>query len=284
MKIGIKTGLMLLSALILLTIVVVIRHDKEKEALSKSLSKERLANEQRLSEKLQLEKEIKDFKQKLASYQGKNAELDKYLTEMKDKLAKKEQALATLSIQQSNERKLRDETSNLKKLRADLDKKMSELTTENATLVEKLKQSDLLVANLRDELSAIQNPELGQEKNVLADNYRLETLKKNDKLTVRAKKTGKMIVSFDTPAKELASYNLVVKEQSGADLKGKIVMTSHDIASALYASNSDPDIQRLQKRIELKFTPEQPMKRGIYAIQVFENNILVGNAQVRLEK
>jgi hypothetical protein len=70
-------------------------------------------------------------------------------------------------------------------------------------------------------LNAIADPD-----NVLmTNNYRWETLKKkNDKLTVRAKKLNKIDVSFDALSYgNDGNYPMVVRNQNGKNLTGQLV-------------------------------------------------------------
>jgi predicted nucleic acid-binding Zn-ribbon protein len=251
--------------------------------LDGDLSKEKVKNEKSFSEKLKLEKDIKDFKAQLASYEGKNKQLDKYLSEMKAKLAEKEKALANTSKATQTAKVYHDESLGIKKMNEDLIAKIASLSNENSRLANELAMANTTIASL-NEKSSIQFIE---PENVLStENYRMDPLKKkNDKLTVRASKMQKLAVSFDAlSSRSDSNYKLVVKEQTGRTLNGKVAINVVKVSPVYYASTSTEISLKNRKRIELKFEPEQKLKEGIYSIFVYHDNEEVGTAQIRLGK
>ncbi|WP_370088851.1 hypothetical protein [Ekhidna sp.] len=280
MKTESKSKVVAIASTALLLVVMFVAF--EKIALNKDISgqldREKLKSEKALSEKMKLEKEIKNFKSQLASYEGKNKNLDKDLEKLKAKLAEKEKALAKMS-KDTPAIVYQAESSKIKKLNDELNARIAELSRENERLSNELSQANLMIASLKE------SPDDKFVDNVLStENYRIDAMKKkNDKLTVRAKKMGKLEVSFDALSYGIDSnYRLVVREQTGRELSGKLAVNVTEIP-VYYASTSNM-IEKSKKRIELKFQPEQKLKEGIYSILVYHENDEVGSAQIRLGK
>ncbi|MEQ8907223.1 hypothetical protein [Ekhidna sp.] len=267
------------TALLLIAMFVAFEKISLSKDLSGQLNREKLKSEKALSEKMKLEKEINSFKAQLASYQGKNQNLDKDLAKMRAKLAEKEKALAKMS-KNTPTAVYKNESESIKKLNQELNARIAELSSENDRLSGELSKANQLIASLNNS----ENDRFVD--NVLStENYRMDPMKKkNDKLTVRAKKMGRLAVSFDALSYGSDSnYRLVVKEQTGRELTGKVAVNVTE-TPVYYASTDKSMLLKSKKRIELKFQPEQKLKEGIYSILVYHDNDEVGSAQIRLGK
>ena len=279
----IKVAAITVTALLLVAMFAAFQQMTLNERRSDELSQEKLKNERTISEKMKLQQEINDLRSQITAYQGKNAELDKYLKDLEQELSAKEKQLASQKRNAATAQNLKKESEHLKKLQDELNARIAVLTSENTRLAAELSRANTMIASLNDELlNATSDPD-----NVLmTNNYRLETLKKkNYKLTVRAKKLNKIDVSFDalTYGKD-GNYRRVVKNQNGKNLTGQIASTVTPLPGEYYASLEEGTPQKSKKRVELEFSPEEKLKAGIYTILVYHGEEEVGMAQIRLAK
>ena len=124
---------------------------------------------------------------------------------------------------------------------------------------------------------------------MLADNYRIEALKgRHDKLTVSARRTNKLMVSFDIPkgvGEELYFKILTPDKQEFSSINDKSAMISfYDIENNLLASTTGSALgNQALKRAELIYKPEQKLTKGIYRFNVYNGAEYVGSIQLKLK-
>jgi hypothetical protein len=257
-------------------------------SLHKQLGNERIKSEKLLSEKLKLDKSIEKFRNDLAALMGQNVRLDKLVTKANKKLQNKEAEIKRLMAENATVDELRAKNSELEAMReklindiSDLNLSMNQLKTENSQL------NDLL-ASIRseNEILIVDNTIL---KAMVADNYRAEALKgKNDKLTVNARKTDKLMVSFDLPSD--AGDNLYFKVitpkgdefSSKTDLSARIFVVENN--ERLLASASDNVVGSIgTKRVEMIYTPNIRLTKGVYKFNLYNDKNYIGSTQLRLK-
>jgi predicted nucleic acid-binding Zn-ribbon protein len=258
-------------------------------SLSKNLNEEKLKTERMLSEKLALQKEIETYTNQINSLTGKNAELDKILAETNQKLSEKEAALNKIVRDNGNLKTLKKEIAELTQLKKEFE---GQILALNETILKLNKEkSDLnqTIASLQDE-----NKKLAANLDLLismtSDNYLVEPTKKGflsnkEKLTVVAKRTKKITVSFNVPENMVEDISFKITKPDGKQVDGKdngIAYRVVDADQGLLASISGVGEISVSKKIEMTYTPKVKQKPGIYKIEMFNGEKYIGACNVKL--
>ncbi len=271
------------TALFVIALVgMIIIHDSNR-SLEDMLNGAKLKNESILSEKLSLDKEIKNFKGQLAALQGKNKDLDKYLTTANADLAKREKELKAANSNKTSAKEL----ANLKRMRGDLEKQINALTSQIAALESSNADFSSQLASL-----TAKNKELMASNDLMkafaANNYRVESSRgKNDKLTVVARKTKKLKMGFDLPQTVVENIQFKIKTPEGKVIDKEedgLTATIVDMedGSDLIASLEPMGDFEVTKRIEMKYEPKKKLSKGVYTIDIYNGTTYMVSCQVKL--
>jgi FtsZ-binding cell division protein ZapB len=189
--------------------------------------------------------------------------------------------------------KFKKEVVSLRKMKADFD---NQLVVMNADL-SKLRQEN---ESLRKENSNAQNMIAGLQKenktlkgnldlvSAMANNSLSEAVKKNNKMTVSARKAKKIQLAFDIPQRSLSGLEFKVTSPNDK------VFTSTDgsISHRLVLNDGNPvaslDPQsgyfEISQRVVMEYAPKKTrMEKGIYKVDVFSQGTLIGRMQVKLK-
>jgi myosin heavy subunit len=257
-------------------------------SLKNQLRKEKIKSETLLSEKLNLEKSIDAFKKDLSLLKGRNAELDKVVNETSTKLSKKESEIKKLLAENASLSDLRKKNEELEALHKKMQDEISSLNMNIARLTEENNRFSETVAivNAENKSLATQNALL---EAMLADNYRIEALKgKHDKLTVAAKRTNKLMVSFDLPS-DMGSelfFKVITPDKNEFSSKNDnaAIINLYDEDTNLIASLSGvPSGDLKARRAELIYKPDHKLIKGIYRFNIYDGNEYLGSIQLRLK-
>tara|TARA_Y100001972_G_C7667339_1_gene337890 strand:- start:8187 stop:9065 length:879 start_codon:yes stop_codon:yes gene_type:complete len=258
--------------------------------LKKDLTSEKVKSEKMLSEKLALSKELDKLKNEIDSYKGKNASLDKSLADLKSKLQKKEAEFNRMAANSSPNYK--KQFQELQAIKADLDKTLARLNEELSALQSENNdlRTSLAMMEANNEQLAVNNKNLTR---MIVNNLEAEAQKKNNKLTVNAKKTKEIILAFEVPASmsEQLKFNIVFPD-------GKQV-ASNNSKNITYAVNhkdfvfSDAEVvastQNLfvksddSKQIALSYKADSKLKPGTYQIDIYSENEYLGSCRMKLK-
>ncbi len=256
-------------------------------SLKKQLRDEQIRSEAILSEKLLLDKSIAEIKADMASLKGKNHQLDKILAQTSTKLANKEAEVRRLLSERVSLAELKQKVSELETLRAQLNNEIAALAAKSNLLLTENEVLNNKLAMLQQ-----QNTKLDSDNTILkamvADNYRIEAVKgRNDKLTSVARRTDKLIVSFDLPGDVNDNISFKVLTPAGEEFSS----TNHPYASIILIDNTNNYIASIDektmafnpKRVEMIFKPEHRLQRGIYRFNVYNEDNYLGSTQLRLK-
>ncbi len=291
----IRITAVVVTVLFVLTLGVLAYTIKIDQNTSKSLRNEKLKSEGILSEKLTLEKQIVNFKNDLKGLQGKNAQLDAYLNDVKKTLTEKERAISKLVKENTAIAELKKENQEINALRNQLMEKVGQLGETNVALNSELENMNKRYSDLKKENSQILAQLNERNSNKLVDgtvgNFRIDPAKKNpEKFTIKARRTNAVIVSFDVPKGNpnnlnYSMYRMVLQRPEGGDINGTQKTTRIPNDSNLTASISK-EIGALATgdRVNISFAPKDKLKEGIYTVIIYEGNERLGSAQIRLIK
>ena len=241
-----------------------------------------------LSEKLKLDQSIKELKDDMSAMAGINVRLDKLLGEANRKLQNKEAEIKRLIAENATVSELRAQVRELELLReqlttdiANLNINLAQLNNDNACLNELLTRT-----KNENELLAFDNTIL---KAMVADNYRIEALKgRHEKLTINARKTDKLLVSFDLPSDVGRNLYFKVNTPQGEEFSSKtdlsaIINIVENNDRLLASANSDAGGSIGTKRVEMIYKPNKKLTKGVYRFNVYNDNSYLGSTQLRLK-
>jgi chromosome segregation ATPase len=257
-------------------------------SLKKQLGDQKIKSEKLLSEKLKLDESLKELKADMSALTGKNARLDKLLGEAKKKLQKKEAEIKRLIAENATVGELRAQVRELELLREQLTRDIANLNINLAQLSDDNARLNDLLARTKNEneLLAFDNTIL---RAMVADNYRIEALKgKHEKLTINARKTDKLLVSFDLPSDVGRNLYFKVNTPQGdefssrTDLSATInIVENND--RLLASANSEAGGSIGSKRVEMIYKPNKKLTKGVYRFNVYNDNSYLGSTQLRLK-
>lgn len=278
------SGLLLGSALGIAIITTGIFYTGKSKAM-KNLDNEKIRNEKLLSEKIRLDEMLENMKVQLNTLSGTNAELDKLIAQKLRELEKKEVEINRLKAENGSvaamKKKLAEMEVFQQELMADLNrtqKAYNDLLSENSKL-----NGQLTSIQGDNDLLTLNNAIL---KAIAADNYRVEALKgKHDKPTLNARKTDKLIVSFDMPSSVSENINFRITAPNGNEMAATMANTTINSAMQeeyLLASSERVAGMPAVSRTELVYKPKEKLEKGVYLIRIYNGEEYVGSTQLRL--
>jgi myosin heavy subunit len=289
MKTGIfekRTVIWLLSAAVILVSIWFFMNHR---ILNNRLDDEKVRSEALLSETLELQKSIDQFKKDLRSWQGKSEKLDQALKETGEKLASKEMQIKKLTAENASLTEIRKKYSELDDLRRKLESELSSLQMEHGQLLAENKDymSQLQFMTTEKERLELQNALL---EAMLTDNYRIEALKgRNEKLTVSARRTNTLLTSFDIPGEAgenihfriLTPDNREIDSQDSEFASVRMFIPDNNLMASISGGSVAPIAW--SRRVELSFKPDYKLTKGIYKIKVMNGDDYMGSIQVKLK-
>ena len=258
------------------------------QTVKNKLDKEKIISESLLSEKLKLDESLAKFKKDLNSLTGRNTQLDQLVTETSRKLQIKETEINKLLAEQASVGKLRKKIAELEALKEQLNK---DLANANITIARLKNENDQV--NEQMALLEKENEVLTNDNTILmamvADNYRIEALRgKRDKPTINARRTNKLMVSFDIPASIGNGIYFRIKTPEGQEISSKT-----DLLTSMRIIDNDDDLlvsasQKLVgepglKRVEMEYKPLKKLAKGVYKFNVYNDEKYLGSTQLRLK-
>lgn len=254
------------------------------KALKNNLHTEKIITENMLSEKLALQKEIELFKNQLNALKGKNQELNNLIASSNKKLLEKEVALNKIVRQNGNSKQLKKQIADLQQMKKDFEINVLALNGEIKKLTSDNENLNKTIASLQKENKQLAS-NLAILSSITADNYQPETTKKKDKLTVIAKRTKKMLLSFKVPENMVENISFQVTKPDGSIIKGKENGIAYQVVteegSDLFASLLTDEI-KVSKKIEMTYSPKEKLKPGLYKVALYNGEKYIGSCNIKL--
>lgn len=287
MKTKVPVQKVVVAGILCISLFLIVFLFQGKSKFKNQLTDEKRKSEVLLSEKLTLNKTVKNYKTDIEKLQSKTTGLNKLITD------------ANLDIQNKNAEISRLKIANgpikdLKAQNVELEKQKQQLSGELAKNINALAEAKKEYEKLNNQLSLAlkTNENLESDNSVLKQlfsyNYRTEALKgKKEKLTVNAKKTDKLLVYFDLPGNinNKIHFNMVTSN-------GKEISSKKDLAANIKisengdgltaSSNQDSGGTLGTKRVEMSYKPNQKMAKGVYQFNLYNDDRFLGSTQLRL--
>lgn len=273
------------TALLFASVVWLLNVKKVNSSLEVGLNNEKLRTESLLSEKLILEKDMAKLKDRLASLSGKNSDLEKVVKQTSMKLEAKETEYNKIRKENLSLQQIRKQHQELLTLQKDLEAQIENLSSSFAILQKENGDLNNAVASL-EQRNRLLNEELHRAFLANLDNTQMDALQGKGKLTVKARRSNKLVATFDVPA-DLKNLTFKVIDPSGNPLTHKDgtiasrVITSSDSYVASSSTTLNGVNSKLAK-VEMVYLPTKKLNRGTYKVEILNDNLYVGSLQVRL--
>jgi hypothetical protein len=254
-------------------------------SLEAGLQKEKLKSESLLSEKLLLEKDIQKVKDQLLSLKGRNQELDNLVQSVSAKLRAQETDYNRMKKENVSLAQVKKQRQELIALQSQMENELQSLKSSYADLEAKNNALNTTVASLEERNRMLTN-DLNKAMFASVDQFQIQAVKgKSEKLTIRAKRTKKLIANFAIPAnlKNLSFRILDAKGNALTPYDGTIASTITPSEKS-YTVSSDAEVQgnKLQD-VEVTYVPKGKLKTGVYTVEILNENLYVGSLKVKLK-
>jgi hypothetical protein len=258
-------------------------------SLKKLLVKEKLTSESLLSEKLALDKSVEKLNGDLTEARGRNEQFSNKILELGKSLDDSNAELRKAQNENASLRRFRTRARELEtlngKLNEDLASMKMEMESDKQRHASERQRLNDQITNLTQE-----NSRLSTTNSILSamagNNHRVETVRgKNDKQTVKARRTQKLVLSFELPANVAENITFTVscpdgkvfesKENKSASVK--TVKNSRNF----FAHNSEL-LAAETTTVEMTYLPEEKLKKGSYEFRVYNNGMYIGTNRFNL--
>ncbi len=255
--------------------------------LKNRLSRQEVMTGDALAQKQMLENEMTDYKMRVQTLSGKNAEMDELMSKKEKELAAKEVEIKKLIKNNADANALKKQLADVKKMKSDMEMQVdalnltiSKLKTENQDLAKQVKSlksdNEMMAKNIKI-LSSMN-----------ADNMVADALKRKDaKNTVFARKANKLYVSFNLTQDVATNVKFKVTTPSG-----KIVSTEQDgltyklvdVQNEVLTADASGSVTTgaAMKKIEMVYKPKEKLKNGTYTISIYNGDTYLSSCQIRL--
>jgi hypothetical protein len=254
-------------------------------SLQAGLKDEKLKSESLLSEKLSLEKDILKMKDQILLLKGENIEFDKLVNATMAKLNSQQSDYNRMKKENLGLAQLKKQKQELIALQSKLENELQSLRDENSSLSSENHDLITTVASLK-ERNKILTDDLNRSMFSMLDQSQIQAVKgKSERLTVKAKRTKKLVADFDIPA-SLINLSFKVLDAKGNVLSpeaGTIISSVMPATENLLASTENNSAGNRFQKVKVNYTPSTKLKSGIYTIEVLSENLHVGSMKVRLK-
>lgn len=247
--------------------------------LKAELRSEKLKQDSILSTKILLDKEIAGLLKDIDGQKANNSKLAGLLNDANTELNNKIAELGRIKKENLTVKKLKKELNDIKEIRERLNRDIADLTAENLMLKNEVK-------GLKDELAIM--AARPKEPLVLptAGNFMVEMLKRNDKLTVKSRRTKSFQLSFDIAGLEQLSgeeeFYVSLTDPSGNELEPAAEDIVVKGTSVKYSSKIKVNTGS-KKEVNQKIKLDDKIKlKGVYCVKVYNaKHGLIGSAKVK---
>lgn len=260
--------------------------------------------------KKNLEEEINGLTKDLSDERDENAELVNKTEYINGLLAEKEKVLTNLNREAKNLRgqnKSKDEQMAilnnqiiaLNDVKALMERNLTDLQTNNANLVSENTEWKAKYDELRtqsDELNAHIASLNKKVDDIIydapADNFKVEVLKPNSKVTAKAKKANTLKVSFVVPeliktsTENLQTLYLSILDDKNVPIKGAEkevgIMHGEKLMPVAVHATQKVDFSKNPQNTTFMFDVKQKLTPGTYKATVYSNNDYLGTVEFKI--
>lgn len=271
------------TALLIASLLLLMGTKSINSTLESNLEHEKLRSESLLSEKLLLAKDLEKIKGHLSKLKGINAELDEVVKSTQSKVASQEQQLKTLRKDNASLAEIKKQRNELLRLEKDLEAQLLVAKTSMADLHLRNEALSQTIAQLQEQ-NRILNNDLNRVMVTSLDHLQVQAVRgKKDRLTVRARKTNKLIASFEVPASlQDISFRIIGPDGSRlTEKQGLILSQATASVNNVLASANGQGVDGLQN-IRMEYVPKIKLESGVYSVEILNDSLYVGSVNVKL--
>lgn len=247
--------------------------------------------------KNRLDKDLKELASQLESSNTQKGLLEGNIDQLSASLAQKDKIIFKYQKEAQNVASLKKQISELLSLQSQLESQLDKIKDSNQKLLGENSFLKQQVARLVEENEALKSeppaPESATIKPLLsAGSFRVEILRKNNKLTVKSRRSRQIEISFDVPEdidiSGMQTVFVCIKNQNSNPIKdsdnkdievklksGKVVRTTAQMTQKV-------DFNSLPKRVTINYDVEDKLKAGYYFVDIYTEDTYVGTVQFRL--
>lgn len=273
------------TVLFIASLIWLMNTNRVNNSLEAGLQTQKLKSESLLSEKLLLEKDIDKFKSQLTKMTSDNAELDRLLRHTKQQLSDQESSFNRMKRENATLSKIKKQRQQLEALKNQLENDLSTLKHSYDALVARNNELHNTVASL-EARNKVLTDDLNRAMFASIDHSQIQAVRgKSEELTVKGKRTRKLIANFELPA-HFKNLTFRIADSNGTFLsndKGTLAFTATPSDKSITAS-ADPtvDAHKLQN-VEVVYVPKEKLSAGTNTIEILNENLYVGSLKVKLK-
>jgi DNA repair exonuclease SbcCD ATPase subunit len=274
------TAIIIAILLLLSGIFLIRKNNTLKDQLNTSI----IRTEALESENLSVTKSFENLKADAIKLQDQIRTLEESLAETNEKITLKEAEINKLRKLNTNAAVLNKKLKELEQLKSEQEKQLAALNQNNIQLDQKNKELSAMINELQNK-----NTVLTQNSQILhamaGNNYRTEALRgKREKLTIRARATHKLVANLDVPTESVKNIKFNVKTPEGDEFSSA---TDENVEINIPGSSQAQSIKINgetinMSKIELIFSREKKLDKGIYTFDIFNNELYAGSTQIKL--
>lgn len=284
------------TAIVAASMIFSITYYNKNESLKTNLDDEKLKSEQLLSEKLQVDKEVARLQTDMEAQKGKNAELDKFLSNASSKLEEKQKQIDKMMAENKKVKSLQKDLADIQKIRTDLDKQLGLLQADAENMHKNMEKLQAENSSLSQQLAVLE-----QQNNTLAKNnialqaqrssdYLTEAYRgrNEDKLTATAKRTKKLVASFAVEDASVKDYQFTITSPDGRVIKSTedknihIEMVKQEVITGTQ-KKSTADAGTMN-RISMTYEAPEKLSAGVYTIDIYNTaSKHIGSCKINLK-
>ncbi len=270
--------------------------DKSQE-YQKSLRQQEAIVDSLLQVKQQLEQELEALSRDYANLRTENESLQGQIAQSATIVEQKEITIKQIKTDASREVKaLEKQIDELKKIKTEYETIISLLREENRQLREenqRLTEENTQLQSRVEDIAKQLEEQIRKTQSALfrATSFRVEVVRRADKLTAKARQARELLISFDlvdVPASFQGPQRLYLVV---TDDKGKPISTANPINATVYAPTGPVEIQAQQskqvvlettQRLSFTYHLEDRLKAGSYIAAIYCDKGLLGASSFRL--
>lgn len=278
-----KAVALVTTALFVASLFWLMNTKRVNSSLEAGLNDEKLKSEQLLSEKLLLEKDIDKMKGQLVSLKETNLDLNDAISKATARLQAQEADYKRMKRENASLAQIKEQRKALTALQSQLENELLAARNANADLEAKNKELTNSVAMLQEKNRILGN-DLNRALFSAVDHSMVQAVKKYQRLTVKAKRTKKLMANFEVPS-ELKTLSFRITDDRGkvmTEKEGTIASTITPSEQNVTASTDDNQSINALQKVEMTFVPKARLKSGVYTVEILNDNLYVGSLKVRL--
>ncbi len=248
-----------------------------------------------LSVKYDLERNIKqisnDLNAQLAEANTQNEQLEARVESVQNKLHVKDNLFSKVRHQNAaSVSQLNTQIAQLEGVRTDLQSELAQVKAQNQqSLADNTGLKNTTTA-LKGRISTLGTELVAMKGLVTVDNFRVDVMKPNDKLTAKAKKTKQLQISFTLPAlwktdgNETIYLSITDLKNNPVDgaLRTETIYVGESALQVPIHAIKTVDFSNNPQQVTINYEPASKVESGFYKVKIYTKDSYLGSAEFGL--